>query len=480
MQKVQDQSPEWKELYYSVAKSYKVNLRKKLTGKRGVDNLTKKLSKTLYNQLSIVCRNKSVKTSQIDTLTILLHYAATSNKKGGECFGVSLNKDKYAKSDYSYAAMTKILTALFDNGYGELFKGNPATYSKGFSKKAGNQYRAHMSCFVMSDKFIDTLNTGYVINKAKPEPTRLSPTEYVELRITLPDGTKGSLPSKKVTGTKLHKDFVKTVNDHLIETSITNKYGVDLVVEYKQVFGETVADYGRFYSTYSNTSQPERHSYIIQGESVVEVDYSSMHPRMLAEMDSVELSKSFYPYLTKNRKSVLKDYSEADHKGIYKVALICMFNSKSPQGVAGSVREGILDKGFEIPKGSSLVKDIIEDLKQHNPYLLKYFGEGSSKLLQRKDSMIAEIIMQRLIKRGIGFLCYHDSFLVPHSARLTLENIMHSAWESVLGSNNNCMVDTKGGDNLTPDPLEYTTFDDVSQVLGLEDIINNYNPDDLF
>jgi len=83
---------------------------------------------------------------------------------------------------------------------------------------------------------------------------------------------------------------------------------------------------------------------------------------------------------------------------------------------------------------------IVNQLKQHNGRISKYFCTGSSKGLMRVDSDIILETLDKLVDNRICSLPLHDSITVAKSCSRFAEECLHEAYIKVVGSDLNYEV----------------------------------------
>lgn len=169
---------------------------------------------------------------------------------------------------------------------------------------------------------------------------------------------------------------------------------------------------GRFYGPwFQNIPSEYRKALTINGERTVEIDYSALHPVMLYATEGLPIDGD--PYL-------LPGY-EAERSKL-KLIFQFMINGKSKAGAKQTARSHP-DVG---PAYAHLV-DVFE--KHHEKILHHCYRDGfTGRLLQYRDSLIAEKIMVELWERDIPVLPVHDSFIVAEG----YEGFLWSSMEQVL------------------------------------------------
>jgi hypothetical protein len=193
---------------------------------------------------------------------------------------------------------------------------------------------------------------------------------------------------------------------------------------------------GRFYGgEYQGLPEGVRKDLIIGGENVVELDYSSLHLTMLYHLSEIDYKDE--PYLAINNNEELRS--------LYKLISLIIINSDSK---VNAVR-GFNYEVFKDSKKSSNRRFHKEKLKKYNLSFGKlynqfiethkdlepYFLSGEGIRLQKKDSEIAERIMNHFLKLNIPCLSVHDSFIVPEKYKDELEEVMQRNYRIVMETN---------------------------------------------
>lgn len=209
------------------------------------------------------------------------------------------------------------------------------------------------------------------------------------------------------------------------------------VALYFRKFHDNLEKHGRFYT--ASTLQSERSllrkSITINGNKTCEIDYSTMHPRILAELNGYVLPPDYDCYSV-DVKTTLEP--EVIRK-LCKMALLLILNSGSKGQAYSSLAKYTRDES--IPHDKVLIHSIIDKMIKNNKHISDHFFNKELWMkLQNIDSNIAAHIIDHFTKQGIPSLAYHDSFVVSYDKRDELSSVMFSAWEAVLGSNANCRV----------------------------------------
>lgn len=200
-------------------------------------------------------------------------------------------------------------------------------------------------------------------------------------------------------------------------------------IAYKRSFNVDYQHGGRFYGPWwQGIPSDLRKRITINGFPVVELDYKSLHPRLLYLSEGIQLSED--PY-------TIQPYGPP-YRRLFKLMLNSGINAADAEGVRQAVRNGIR-------KDSALYADFSECMrdewlkpawaamcKKHEP-IARHLGMGAGLRLQRLDSDMAEHVMVSLKGQGIPVLGIHDSFIVPNIYEHELEMAMLEAARVIAG-----------------------------------------------
>ncbi|WP_162621091.1 hypothetical protein [Vibrio casei] len=328
------------------------------------------------------------------------------------------------------------------------------------------------SIFVMSPMLLDIIKTKNV-DKAPSKPKQ-SPKESI---IVWDSNDKKTRQQIKIAGSREIQNNLNVLNNFLLTNTFKTDKGQIIDPTMKRSFIKSFDNYGRFSHSYQSTPQHIRQHITINGEAVCEGDYSSNHARIAYELENVRKDEDFKPYYLSKEDCPLVGSSQGK-RAIYKLAMMMLFNSGNPtQSLFNDMEQKyntIEKKKNDIPEKLKVyttvnrptIKDcsiIVQGLKKVNSEIGEYFKGCQAGYLQNLDAKIAERIMLDLTAQGIPFLCFHDSFIVPQSKALQLQQAMHKAWADVLGSQDNCIVDFKYGHNPEQETEQQQAIEDLEQ-----------------
>jgi hypothetical protein len=194
------------------------------------------------------------------------------------------------------------------------------------------------------------------------------------------------------------------VNDGLID--VTDE------VLYTRIFNNGVLNEGgRFYCPLQNLPGVIRSEILIDGEPVVELDFSGLHIRMLYNKNGLPLTDD--PYL-------LPGYER--RRDDVKTANLIAINASNRYKAAGAIKnEGILD-----------AEELLRIFGKSHPKISDYFFSGEGVRLQYQDSRIAERVMLTFSEIGETCICVHDSFIVKASLEDFLRAVMEVEYKREL------------------------------------------------
>ena len=268
-----------------------------------------------------------------------------------------------------------------------------------------------------------------------PWVRHLSHTDHLELRLTKKDEFEGirltepipinSLTQQWVDNLRAINDFNQTVpiflfeDDRTIKTILCERFVTFNETRYVRSFCRGRLDCGgRFYGTWWQLIPSQyRSSISIDGQPVVECDFSAMAIRLLYARIGSQPPKD--PY---DLGLTATDLEES--RKILKRFVLAITNDKD-----GKFR--LKRKEYETLGTDH--KGLVELLIQKHPKISQFFFCDSGVELQFLDSKIAEKIMLEGIQHGILILSVHDSFITQKRHLAKLMDIMRDVYQSEVG-----------------------------------------------
>jgi hypothetical protein len=190
---------------------------------------------------------------------------------------------------------------------------------------------------------------------------------------------------------------------------------------YRVFNNSTFDDGGRFYGPWWHTIPSELRSLItINGKETVELDYGSIHARML--------------YAHIGIKSPEEPYDvglDPKHRDIVKKAFNALINARGQIRKFSNPEKGPV---FDDDEMGMTWSEFLNHIKSYHPKLKDHFGTGIGLKYQRIDSDIAETTMLHFAKENVPILPIHDSFIMRKGYEETLSKVMADAFKARTGS----------------------------------------------
>lgn len=186
---------------------------------------------------------------------------------------------------------------------------------------------------------------------------------------------------------------------------------------------------GRLYcagpDSYQCLPHEERAGLLIDGEPVVELDYSSLHPAMLYADRGIQLEDDPYLSIVDGDDSL---------RGVAKKLVLVSLNNTSKRGTVEAVLKGWRD-GEGAPEAvpgnewRTLLNRLYDHMLEVHAHIADSFDKGLGLRLQNRDSaMVLDILDEVAVKRGIVCLPVHDSAIVQARHEDTLRQVMEDVY----------------------------------------------------
>ncbi len=168
---------------------------------------------------------------------------------------------------------------------------------------------------------------------------------------------------------------------------------------------------GRIYWWGQNLPANRRADLLIDGEAVVELDYASLHPRMLYARRGATLD--FDPY----------DVDEFD-RALSKRALLVALNARHLGQAVAALLASTSRDGTAWPLDWPTTRRLVDAVVARNPIIAQDIGADVGITLMNEDADLALRVVKACRKMGIVCLPVHDSFIVQQRHEATLQAIM--------------------------------------------------------
>lgn len=394
---------------------------------------------------------------------------ARSLKSNASGFTFSLHASSYSNNNQKigYRQVKAFIDFLEQRGYINIYKGYVKTWK--YEKGKAIPETTIPSCMIFRERTLamwDGVNTNFNLWKEVEED---------DLAVIRDRESKEYKNTRGVSGIKAIKEEVKMFNSSLKGADITFNGKPIADVVYRRIFSGDIDTGGRLYSVNGGVQLlPQKiraSSLMIDGEEVVELDYSSIHPnicyQMLLNNEGINvrdiLGKDFSPYdadlsfirVDGRLKKQWESLTGKEHnpvRQLAKLAILIGMNSSDANAAAwtigNKVKEDrkqldIKEQQFYALTDSIDYNRVLSAVQNHNDFIRDKFFSDAGIALQNIDSKIMMNIVGAMGEKGHTVLCYHDSALVKKSAEQDLHNAMLSAWKDVLLDTTFCKIDKK-------------------------------------
>ena len=202
----------------------------------------------------------------------------------------------------------------------------------------------------------------------------------------------------------------------------------------RRIFRDDWNTGGRYYMGWqSKISSKYRDLLMIDECETLELDYSSLHPRIL--YNTLNLKLQHDPYAI----AISSETKDFDRK-LAKLCMLAAINADNFYRAAYAIRSEVtkddaMKAEFDKCKYSiKTIKDLINLLIKRNKEIKHFFFNSKWGYLQHVDSEMSNIIIKEFVNRQEPILPLHDSFIVKdnNTNRELLTNTMHNAYETVM------------------------------------------------
>lgn len=226
--------------------------------------------------------------------------------------------------------------------------------------------------------------------------------------------------------------------------------------QYYRVFNLDMNGGGRWYHDYQNLNKDERQRLTINGDRVVELDFSALHPRLIYAAHGIQYDDDPYTipgvardtaklvflqllydtsvaaarHHLKSRQDATRIAAYERHRAEYAawLSLPPEERGKVPQ------RPRCLNESFTPLDASIDVDAAIDGFLSHHPAIAEDFEQpGQAVRIQYRDALIAERVFAEHVQRLRPVLGVHDSFIVQAHHADELREIMEAAYADITG-----------------------------------------------
>lgn len=384
-------------------------------------------------------------------------------------FVFSLKAETYSKSiqGIGYKKVKKLVEWLEAKGYIDIYKG----YVKSWQVVDGVRTPETVipSCMIFRQRTIDMWEGIECSYKLWTEQ------EESDLAIVRDRLTKETLSNRGRRGMKEIKEEVRSMNLRLEGADITFDDKPIADIAYRRIFTRDLEKGGRLYTLGGGVQllpQEIRSELLkIDGEPVVELDYSCIHPNICYQMmfnkDGFSvydvMGEDFSPYgadlsfliIDEEAKDQWERMTGRVHdpvRNLAKLAILIGMNSSDKNSAAWTLgnkvkqdraKHSIEEQDFYALSSKNDYARVLEAVQKHNDFISDMFFSDAGIMLQSIDSKIMMRIVGSMGELGVDVLSYHDSVIVKASAEHDLRFAMVDAWKSVLGDITFCKISKK-------------------------------------
>lgn len=331
-------------------------------------------------------------------------------------------RDRYSAWPVTHSTVCKVADWLIAAGYAEATLGHYRRYP-GFGENAGAGKQSRIRA---TSKLISLFEQDFDLT---PHAAGFAPwVEPIVLREGADElgGTKRDIDYDDTPETARMRENLRRINTSLAGFRISLAKADEPIVDLppfmlRRIFSRGSFKLGgRFFGgQWIDLPGEDRSSLLIDGEEVIELDFSGLHPRLIYQLEGKPLPADTDPYS-------VAGWTGQERRGWVKTAFQQLINAdkasrlrKPPAVPADKIGKGGWDK-------------LKRAMSNHHREIEGWFRSGKGLELQRLDSDIAEATLLSLIGQGVCCLPVHDSFIVARSHENQLRVAMTQAYHEVL------------------------------------------------
>lgn len=276
-------------------------------------------------------------------------------------------------------------------------------------------------------------------------------------------------------------DLVNQYNAFMAKQEVLDEAGDQLLTALSRVFNRgDISDPdhmfcygGRFYAEGTNYQQLpsfDRKRITINGESVYELDFRSIHISMYCSMEGITLPEGYDVYSQYDESHYILDadmvqmvtclykHDYNPYREFQKLAWLILINCgkrnktrRQNRRLAIETLQHKLEEDRKLDEHLQKFTGIKQvDIEAVVNYIEDTFAMAKDLLysdkgieLMKSDSDMMQQILSDCVAEGIPVLCVHDSVIVPQSGVGKVMEIMKAAYGFVCGSTDNCVIAIK-------------------------------------
>lgn len=411
---------------------------------------TMKYSKANYKRPAVNALVKEFGKKYEKELWVIVTFTATCQRYDTAGFRISLYAKQYelsnavTKQGISVKKMSTLLELLDAGGY--------ITFLKGYAKSKTKYAR---SAAIIKPKLDE------MINRKKSKTLAVSrEDQYDTIEVVDIENTK---VSKHMIGGVLHKtksvvlletkgkawaglatkrQNLRFFNKQVESSVITIKDKVDNRIVFKQRFEGSLDLCGRYWCGRlqqigsDESKEATREDIRIDGIGTFEADYKTIQPRCLYLEEGIVLAEDFDVYGT---DLTIGNMTKEEVRTFIKKCMFSILFSADRKSAKASITGKIKDNGLT---GLVTSEQVVSAMEEKNaPIAHRFYNKTYYRVLQNYEARMAEYVINYFTAKGITVLPWHDSFVIQHMYGEELVDVMHKAWQHVMNTKENCVVD---------------------------------------
>lgn len=197
----------------------------------------------------------------------------------------------------------------------------------------------------------------------------------------------------------------------------------------RAIFIERFTWYGRLHTKgfmhYQGFWKEEREEITINGDRIIELDYSGLHPHLLYAAEDKQYAGDPYSVLD-NRPEI---------RPFLKEILLCMLNAKDETAAERAANYWLHKNPEECETlrfaGITNARSFMDKFMEVHHPIAHHFckGKTTGMRVMNKDAKIALDVVNHFAKQDIPILAIHDSFIVQKQHREELYKVMETMYE---------------------------------------------------
>jgi hypothetical protein len=319
---------------------------------------------------------------------------------------------RYKDYDFSTTRFTKMLDELVEHGF--------VSYHKGFNSNVEGRSGLATLWFPASS-FNDWLSANgsrleVVRHHASIESIILRDEDkkHIDYPETLEtEGMRQRVESSNALRLQSSWAYYPLSDDRQFEEGSIQRSIPATSLICKRNFKGDLKSGGRFYCGAQHLRKAERDSITVDGHASVELDYKSLHPRLLYNAEKLEAPTDCYA-------------SDLRPRELTKVVSLFSINCKS----FDQARRTLMTyKGISSEEAISHLKSYA---KEHYSIAHRFFVSGWRDL-QYLDSQLVDAVLAKATAKSIPVLPVHDSFIVSTEHTFWLKEAVEKSYRELMG-----------------------------------------------